>query len=113
LIYVVQNVPGRNITPALQYGELCPDALLESGAVALSPGPMVRRLQRKLALFNDKDYLLCMGDPVAIGMAVMVASQMNQGKVALLRWDRQTFVYFPVRVDVNQNVRKDVHEPVQ
>lgn len=101
-VYVVQEVPGRNLAPALQYGELT--ALLPSGDVVLSPGPMVRKLQRKLKDFCDADYLLLAGDPVAIGMATAVASQMNRGKLNVLKWDRQSHVYFPVRIDINQRL---------
>lgn len=101
-VFVVQEVPGRNLAPALQYGEL--KELLPVGDVVLSPGPMVRKLQRKLKDFCDKDYLLLCGDPVAIGMATAVAASINQGRIALLKWDRRSSVYFPVRVDIYQRL---------
>lgn len=100
MVYVVQEVPGRNVIAARQYGDLT--VLLPPGEVVLSPGPTVRKLQSQLRDFSDKDFLLLMGDPVAIGMACAVASDINRGKVNLLKWDRQQHVYYPVSVDLNR-----------
>jgi hypothetical protein len=100
VVFIVQEVPGRNIIPARQYGELC--LLLPEGDVVLSPGPTTRRLQRALKDFGDQDYLLLMGDPVAIGLACAVASDINQGRFKLLKWDRQQHVYYPVDVVLNR-----------
>jgi hypothetical protein len=102
LVFIVQEVPGRNVIPARQYGELC--LLLPEGDVVLSPGPTTRRLQRALKDFGDQDYLLLMGDPVAIGLACAVASDINQGRFKLLKWDRQQHVYYPVEVVLNRKV---------
>jgi hypothetical protein len=100
LVFVVQEVPGRNVIAARQYGELC--LLLPEGDVVLSPGPTTRKLQRALKDFGDQDYLLLMGDPVAIGLACAVASDINQGRFKLLKWDRQQHVYYPVDVNLNR-----------
>jgi hypothetical protein len=105
MVYVVQMMEGRNITPAADYGE--PIVLLPAGDVALSPGPTTHRLRRSLKNFSDKDWLLLMGDPVAIGMAAAVAARINDGRVNMLRWDRQSKRYFPVRVDVSGRVEKN------
>lgn len=100
MVYVVQEVQGRNVTPARNFGDLT--VLLPDGDVVLSPGPTTRKLQRALKAFSDTDYLLLMGDPVAIGMACAVASDINQGRFKLLKWDRQCHVYYPVDVDLNR-----------
>ena len=47
-----------------------------------------------------------MGDPVAIAIAAMVASDINQGKVNILKYDREQFCYYPVRIDM-YNKRKE------
>jgi hypothetical protein len=78
--------------------------LLPEGDVVLSPGPTTRRLQRALKDFGDQDYLLLMGDPVAIGLACAVASDINQGRFKLLKWDRQQHVYYPVDVVLNRRI---------
>lgn len=100
MVYVVQEVQGRNVLAARQYGEL--SVLLPPGDVVLSPGPTVRKLKRKLKDFCDADYLLLMGDPVAIGIACVVAAEMNRGKVQVLKWDRQQHVYYSLKFNANQ-----------
>ncbi|WP_321471056.1 hypothetical protein [uncultured Paludibaculum sp.] len=100
MVYVVQEVQGRNIIAGQQYGSMT--VLLPPGDVVLSSGPTMRKLQAVLRHFNDDDYLLLMGDPVAIGMACAAASEANQGRFKVLKWDRQNHVYYPVAVDLNR-----------
>lgn len=102
MVYVVQEVAGRNVIPAQRYGSLT--ALLPPGDVVLSPGPVTRKLQRLLKDFCDEDYLLLMGDPVAIGIACAVAADVNQGRFKTLKWDRQNHVYYPVAVELHRKV---------
>ena len=53
-VYVVQEVPGRNILSAEKFGDL--ELLLPEGSqLVLSTGPTVRRLNHKLRNFNDED----------------------------------------------------------
>ena len=53
-VYVVQEVPGRNLVPAAKYGEL--ELLLPAKTnLMLSTGPEVTRLRRKLSDFNADD----------------------------------------------------------
>ena len=42
-------------------------------------------MRKKLENYCDDDYLIAMGDPVAIAIAAMVASDINQGKVNILK----------------------------
>jgi len=105
MVYVVQEVPGRNITSASKHGELV--ALLPAGDIVLSPQPTVRRLRTALRDFNDDDFLLLMGDPVAIGLATAIAAEINVGKVAFLKWDRQEQLYYIVRADVHMRPVND------
>lgn len=100
-VFVVQEMPGRNILPARKYGELL--ALLPSNSqVLLSPGPTVERMRRALKDFCDDDFLLLSGDPVAIGIAMMVAGDRNLGRVKVLKWDREEGVYFPIEIDLHK-----------
>jgi len=98
MVYVVQEVMRCNVIDALRFGELY--VLLPPGDVVLSAGPTTRKLQRALAAFTDADYLLLIGDPVAIGLACAVASEINQGRFQVLKWDRQNYIYYPVAVDL-------------
>lgn len=99
MVYVVQENPKFNILPAQRFGEI--SVLLPKGSqVMFSPGPAVAELDRKLSNFSDDDYLLCIGDPAAIGIACAVACKWNQGRVTLLKWDRQEADYYAISVNL-------------
>ena len=97
-VYVVQEVPKFNVLPARKYGEL--ELMLPPGQITLSAGPTVNRFKHKLREFTDMDYLLLIGDPLAIGLAVAIASNANRGNVRLLKWDRQEKQYYPLNVNL-------------
>ena len=106
-VYVVQEVPGRNILGAKEYGEL--EVLLHPGMnIVLSSTPTIRRLEKKLQNFCDEDYLLLIGDPAAIGIACCVASNNNIGKMKLLKWDRERKEYYPVQIDLFKKGEENV-----
>ena len=91
-VFVVQEVPGRNILSAEKFGDL--ELLLPEGSqLVLSTGPTVRRL-------NHEDYLLLMGDPSAIGIACAIAATQNRGKFKCLKWDRREYKYYPIEVNL-------------
>ena len=97
-VYIVQDVPGRNLVPAAKYGELV-SLLPAKTNLMLTTGPEVSRLKRKLIDFNDDDYLLLVGDPAAIGLCCAVAAAIN-GRFTVLKWDRQEMTYYPVSFDI-------------
>lgn len=100
-VYIVQEVPGRNVLSALVYGEL--ECLLPPGMqVTLSSQPVVRRLKKALRNFNDSDYILLMGDPVAIGITCSVAAIINNGRYRLLKWDREQRIYYVLQLDLSE-----------
>ena len=72
-VYVVQEVPGRNIASARQYGDF--EVLLPSNTnIMLSAAPSVRRMKKILQDYKEEDYLLLIGDPAAIGVACSIAA---------------------------------------
>lgn len=98
-VFVVQEVPGRNITHAFDFGQV--EVLLNPGVhVVLSPGPIARTMRQKLANFTDDDFIVPIGDPAAIAMAASIASYYNNGRYKLLKWDRETERYYPVVIDI-------------
>ena len=98
-VYVVQEVKGRNILSAQEYGQL--KLLLPEGSqVVLSSGPTVRKLKTKLKDFCDDDYLLLMGDPAAIGIACSIAADINRGRYKCLKWDKIEATYYPIEIDL-------------
>tara|TARA_R110000737_G_scaffold41133_1_gene61697 strand:+ start:1809 stop:2129 length:321 start_codon:yes stop_codon:yes gene_type:complete len=100
-VYVVQEVPGRNIASARQYGDFA--VLLPSNSnIMLSAAPSVRRMKKFLQDYKEEDYLLLIGDPAAIGVACALASLYNRGRFKVLKWDRQEGLYYPVEIDLHQ-----------
>ena len=106
IVYVIQELPGTsigrpkfNIMGALKYGKL-KVLLKENAQIVLSPGPVIFELRRLLKDYTSKDFLLLSGDPAIIGLACTIASDINNGKFNLLKWDRQEKVYFPLEINL-------------
>jgi hypothetical protein len=98
-VYIVQEVYGRDYLPAAKYGELIPLLTAET-QIYLSATPAVRKLARSLSKFTDDDYLVLVGDPVLIGLATALAAGANRGRVKVLKWDRRSFTYHCVQIDL-------------
>jgi len=108
IVYVLQELPGTstgrpkyNIMGALKYGKL-KVLLKENTQIVLSPGPIVFELRRLLKDYNSNDYLLLSGDPSVIGIAVAIASDINNGRFNLLKCDRQEKVYYPLEINLHE-----------
>ena len=96
-VYVVSETTQHNIASALDYGQI--ETILPPNAqIAFSVVPTVRRIQRKLEKFTDEDFLLLIGDPSAIGIAV--AASKNNGRFKCLKWDKRERRYIPLEVDL-------------
>tara|TARA_Y100001951_G_C11221337_1_gene228966 strand:+ start:139 stop:489 length:351 start_codon:yes stop_codon:yes gene_type:complete len=105
-VFVVQEVSKFNIISAQEFGKLIP--LFEEGKqIMLSPGPAVRKAKHILKDFSDDDYLLLIGDPAMIGVVCSVASYNNRGKYKVLKYDRRTYQYFPIQIDLNERNNYD------
>lgn len=99
VVFVVQEVIGKNILPAAKYGTLT--TLLDPREqIYLSAEHHVVRMATKLMYYQPHDFLLAIGDPAAIGIACCLASQAGGGRFRLLKWDRQEMVYYPVEIDL-------------
>lgn len=100
-VYITQEVRGRDLTDALGFGDL--DILVPAKEqIALSSGPLVKRMERKLSKFNDNDFLMLAGDPVCIGVACALAAVSNNGRFKVLKWDRLEQRYYPINVNLYQ-----------
>jgi|TARA_R110000764_G_scaffold224785_1_gene314058 hypothetical protein len=100
-VFVVQEVPGRNILGARAYGDL--KVLLPPNTnIVLSSVSTIERLRSGLKEFCNEDYLLLMGDPAVIGLACVIASDINSGVYKVLKWDRIEKDYYPVDIDIHQ-----------
>ena len=99
-VYVVQQ-SDLNLGPAARYGTLVP---VLPNRVNLT-GTAARELEvitSALKDFTDADYLLPLGDPVAIGLAFCAAAAANEGRVQVLKWDRVTATYYVVNCDLSR-----------
>ena len=112
-VYVIQELPGTsvgrpkfNIMGALKYGKL-KVLLKESAQIVLSPGPVIFELRRLLKNYTSKDFLLLSGDPAIIGLACTIASDINNGRFNLLKWDRQEKVYYPLEINLYEKGKID------
>lgn len=112
-VFIIQNPMRRDersgelihsfdLTPARSYGEL--EVLLPAGPVLLSTEHAIRTLRSKLQGFTDKDHLLCLGDPVAIAAASAMVSEINNGVIPLLVWDRRVREYNSIRIDIHRRL---------
>ena len=103
-VYVIQDVPGSregrpkiNIIGASQFGTL-KVLLPENAQIILSSGPIT---------FKLRNYLLLTGDPAIISVATSIASDINNGKYNLLKWDKQERRYYPVEIDIHKKISSE------
>jgi hypothetical protein len=94
-----EGVSKIDLSPASEYGEI--EVLLAHTQSLYAPVPTIRKLREKLSDFCDEDYVLPVGDPVLMSTVSMVAAEMNQGRVAFLKWDRIQRRYIVIRVDTS------------
>lgn len=107
-VYVVQEpmrrdrdtgdmVPLFDLTPAAEYGDLV--FVFPPGRVSLSTQPMVWRARQALQGYCDEDFILPVGDPVAIGVVAACAADVNRGRLRFLKWDRRLRGYLSVSAE--------------
>ena len=97
-VFVVQETD-LNLVDATRFGELI--ALLPGRLnITMNPTPVVRTLRQKLRGLTDSDYILPVGDPIAIGLAFTVAADLNRGRFKALKWNKDEKAYYIVSVDI-------------
>lgn len=88
-----------DLTPARHFGDLV--ECLPPGNIPREISVTVARLKEVLGDFRvAEDYLLAIGDPIAIALAVLVADRVARGGVRLLKWDRRASHYIPYSLDI-------------
>ena len=97
-VYVLQEM-GRNIRSAEKFGDL-KICLPDNRQMILSSGPLTFKLKQELRDFNDNDYLLLNGDPAIIAVAGAIASENNNGRFKVLKWDRNEMKYYDIEIDL-------------
>ena len=88
-----------NVRSAEKFGEL-KIMLPDRKQMILASGPLTFELQKHLKEFNDNDYLLLIGDPAIIGLCCAIASNVNNGRFKVLKWDRNDKRYYDLEIDL-------------
>ena len=91
-----------DLSPAREHGEL--EFLLRPGNIYRDKLVGARdHLRKELVDYCDQDCLLAVGDPVAIAMAVLIAGEVNDGRVRILKYDRIVGKYDAYEIEVGNN----------
>lgn len=90
--------PVHSLTEAAVYGDI--EVLYNHNKVGIALQPIATQIRHALRNFDDGDYLLPVGDPVLIGVCTYYAAKANNGRVKLLRWDRQTRSYIKIEAQL-------------
>lgn len=107
IVYAVQSpqqrvagriVPKYDLSPAETYGSI--QELLSPTAKPFNPKPIIDELYNKLENFSDEDFIICIGNPILLSMAVTIAADINEGRVNLLQWHGLKSEYVPVQIDL-------------
>ena len=64
-----------------------------------TPVSTISRIKHTLRNFSEEDYLLLIGDPVAIGVAVHFALLLNGNKAKILKWDNREYKYYSMKLE--------------
>lgn len=86
------------LTPASAYGNI--EFLLDSNRLPLDTTSIVWRMKKKLKDFSDEDFIVPVGNPTAMGIAIAVAALSNRGRVRVLVWTKETGQYIAVSVNL-------------
>lgn len=88
-----------DFSAALKYGGLM--KVLPPGRPPWVGEALVSRVRDAMAGFAEDDYLLPIGDPVAVSVAAVAAADMTGGRVKVLRWESETREYTVMDLDLS------------
>lgn len=94
-VFVVQETD-RNILPAEKFGQL--QVILTYNDIERGAPHICSKLAKAMDGMKPYDYVLCIGDPLAIGLAIHVALK-QCGLINVLRWDKHKYVYYNETVE--------------
>ena|SRR5438105_10414354 len=101
-VFVVQNPDGKEILPAGKFGRL---HVILTGKE--HPTMAFRKLREHMIAFKDTDFLLPIGSPLNIGLAMRVAFE-KSSTINVLVWDRQSYNYNVERI-TDECITKSAH----
>lgn len=92
----------RDVSPASVFGEITPPLFPQHGASYFTHDD-VHMVRKQLKDFCDDDSILLLGDPAAMGLAVSIAAEINNGRYSVLRWDRARREYMRLSFNLRGN----------
>jgi hypothetical protein len=98
-VFAVQKQPNHDISHATNFGNI--EVLIPFKDISFEAPEVIISLREKLADLQEDDFLLLVGDPFAIGLAMAVASEIC-AKFQVLKWNRRKFEYYPITVDFEE-----------
>lgn len=91
-----------DLSSAEVYGELI--FLLNPGNIYRDKlDAAIADMRKQLADFGPGDHIMAVGDPVAIAVATLIASEQNGGSISLLKYDRINRSYASYEINSNPN----------
>jgi hypothetical protein len=93
-VYVVQRTE-HNFVPATDFGDIEFVALVNFPKFE-NPAKHIDFMKSKLEGFGPTDYLLIVGDPINIGVAMAILAK--HGPFSVLKWDNVASKYVPVTI---------------
>lgn len=101
-VWPVHDTGDHDLTPAERHGDLTVPLIAGRLEDDLLNAPaLVQEITRRLGRMKRTDFLLAVGDPVAIGIACSVAAQ-RFGEFQILKWDKKQRRYFPILVKLEE-----------
>lgn len=88
----------KDYSDAKRFGEIT--VLLQNNATPFDLTPVMRELHNKLKDVSHEDWFIPVGNPVLIGLAMIVASSYLNGKrIGMLQWSGSSRSYIPITVE--------------
>lgn len=99
-VYIVQDSGGKNFTSLLKITDDIRTVVNRDCPLFGGLEEHEKAIHHALRDFNaDSDYLVLVGDPINIGLALQV--MLKKGGGTILKWDRQTNAYIPIKIKEN------------
>jgi len=110
-VYIVQEMmvkdkdnktmkPMHRFGAGAKYGELV--VVLPHSELGLQLDSTVSTIKEKLKDITEDDYLILVGNPIAMAIAATVAARKTGGKLKTLQWDKRYKLYVPLTADVGE-----------
>ena len=93
-----QWIQAFDLEPAKKFGDL--KVLLPHGSLPIDTKPLISSLKIALDDFKSEDFLLAIGNPTAMVIAGIIASEKAGGEIQMLYWDNKIKDYMSVKFSI-------------